>query len=102
MSANNAIYVLTVIEKFPEGYMGGKPFGERTHERHFVFEDDVDYMGELISSGKLTRELAWRLAMKSANWLGLRGTAFEVAYQKSKDYATEYGICCATVEYQHE
>lgn len=102
MSANNAIYVVTVIEKSPAGYSGGKPYGERQREIHFVCENDVDMMGELTQEGKATQELFWNLLGREALHFGTIGAALECARQKALENYTEYGICCATVEYQHQ
>lgn len=93
MSANNAIFVIPIEWTFPSVISGGKVERWSTQERFLVFHGDMDQVGELVSTGSVTKELLWHSFQCQVKMFSGKEAAMSEALLQGHFYEyLEYGI----------
>ncbi len=93
MSANNAIFVIPIEWTFPSVISGSKVERWATLTKFLVFHGDIDQVGELTSTGHVTKELLWHAFQCKATMHDCKSTAKRVAsHLEAMQEVLEYGV----------
>lgn len=93
MSANNAVFVIPIEWTFPSVIAGGKVEKWSTQEKFLVFHGDMDQVGELTSTGSVTKELLWHGFCCRALMMDRRENAMLIAsHLMAQLEYVEYGV----------